>query len=310
MYLGQQTSILAFLVSTLLFFRLRSVLLPGVRDGFLFFLFAFLPTMLVWGAAILREPWQILMLFWATLWGLSRKPFWCKWISIILPLLLLSFLQGALFAFSLAFFLLIPLFHFRVDCFLVRSRLRILFFCFFLIVTGLLILPKVVHVIQTYRNGAYLDAVAAKGRSLYGGIIHQDSLPIAFLKLPIIFLGYMFFPLPFQIRRAVDIYAMFEAFLRLLLLYFGFKAWKKAKGEQKRKLTFVWLTALGMEALWAVGTVSWFTAMRHHMPAYGLLVLLGGPGLFQALNNRWRAFRKAILRSRKAEHSQTVLANQ
>ena len=31
--------------------------------------------------------------------------------------------------------------------------------------------------------------------------------------------------------------------------------------------------------MWALGTANWGTAVRHHVPAYGIIVLLGGPGL-------------------------------
>ena len=34
-----------------------------------------------------------------------------------------------------------------------------------------------------------------------------------------------------------------------------------------------------MEFMWAMGTVNWGTATRHHLVGYSVIVLLGAPGL-------------------------------
>ena len=34
-----------------------------------------------------------------------------------------------------------------------------------------------------------------------------------------------------------------------------------------------------MELVWAMGTINWGTATRHHVPGYSVIVLLGVPGL-------------------------------
>ncbi len=36
-----------------------------------------------------------------------------------------------------------------------------------------------------------------------------------------------------------------------------------------------------MELVWALGTANWGTAVRHHVPGYSIVALLGAPGLIQ-----------------------------
>ena len=44
-------------------------------------------------------------------------------------------------------------------------------------------------------------------------------------------------------------------------------------GKNKASILFIFLVYLLLEFLWALGTVNWGTASRHHLPSLGLLVI-------------------------------------
>jgi hypothetical protein len=97
--------------------------------------------------------------------------------------------------------------------------------------------------------------------------------------VPMVFVEYMFAPFPWQVENVKDICAFFESTLRFALLFFALFSWRRSSGEVRSCCGFLLIVVLGMELMWALGTANWGTAVRHHVPAYGIIVLLGGPGL-------------------------------
>jgi hypothetical protein len=89
----------------------------------------------------------------------------------------------------------------------------------------------------------------------------------------------MFAPFPWQVENVKDIWALLESILRFLLLFFAISSWRRSSGEVRSCYSFLLITVLGMELVWALGTANWGTAIRHHVPGYGVIVLLGAPGL-------------------------------
>ena len=94
-----------------------------------------------------------------------------------------------------------------------------------------------------------------------------------------IFANYMFAPFPWQIGSINDVYALLESMLRCVLLFFAVSSWRRSSGELRSCYGFLLIVVLCMEFYWALGTINWGTAIRHHLPSYSILVLLGGPGL-------------------------------
>lgn len=84
------------------------------------------------------------------------------------------------------------------------------------------------------------------------------------------FLAYECEPLPSRIQGRADVIAVVENAWRIWL----FLAWMIAArqirfGGKSTGLVIAWML---VELIWAVGTINWGTAMRHHVPAYGLLL--------------------------------------
>jgi predicted RND superfamily exporter protein len=77
----------------------------------------------------------------------------------------------------------------------------------------------------------------------------------------------------------MDIYALLESMLRFVLLFFAVSSWRRSSGEVRSYYDFLLIVVLGMELMWALGTINWGTATRHHVPGHSVIVLLGVPWL-------------------------------
>ena len=143
---------------------------------------------------------------------------------------------------------------------------------------------KALEYAQDYRLHSVQEARAAYG------VMLDISTPAGFAAtLPPVLIQYMFAPFPWQIGSPLDIEAMGEGWVRLVLLVTSWRAWRLSVGEARSRVGFLFGLVLTMEFLWALGTINWGTAIRHHVLAYGLLVLTGGPGLLLWLDNMRRA---------------------
>lgn len=135
-----------------------------------------------------------------------------------------------------------------------------------------------------YASG-YRERGGTEGRATYGGKLDTSSITAFFPSAINVFVLYMFAPFPWQVSSPMDIYAVFEAFLRLLLLYNALATWYRARGERRSEWGYMILCILSLEFLWATGTANWGTAIRHHLIAYGPMLLVGGPGLLLNLKS-------------------------
>ena len=137
---------------------------------------------------------------------------------------------------------------------------------------------------QDYRLHSVQEARAA-----YEVMLDVSTPAGAASTLPAVLVQYMFAPFPWQIGSPLDIEAMTEGWVRLALLVMSWRAWRRSVGEARSRVGFLFGLFLTMEFLWALGTINWGTAIRHHVLAYGLLVLTGGPGLLLRLDKMRRA---------------------
>jgi len=143
---------------------------------------------------------------------------------------------------------------------------------------------KALEYAQNYRVNGTQDARAAYG------IMLDASTPLRFAAtLPPVLVQYLVAPFPWQVGSPLDIEAMLEGWVRLALLGTSWRAWRLSVGEARSRIGFLFGLFLTMEFLWALGTINWGTAIRHHILAYGLLVLTGGPGLLLILGRARRA---------------------
>jgi len=121
------------------------------------------------------------------------------------------------------------------------------------------------------------------GRASYGNAVQPTTAAGVALNLPVLMFYYLFAPLPWQIATRGDMVAGVESLLRALLLLAAVRSALGKKGEHRERQRFGLLAFFVLETVWAVGSLNWGTAIRHRLPALGLLIVLGGPGLVRGL---------------------------
>jgi hypothetical protein len=96
-----------------------------------------------------------------------------------------------------------------------------------------------------------------------------------FLFMPVSLSQYMLEPLPWRIATGLDLALFVENIVRCLFIFFSVKAFFTVKQYLKTPLIFLILTFFAIEMLWALGTVNWGSAVRHHIPGMGILMIIG-----------------------------------
>ncbi|HYO79358.1 MAG TPA: hypothetical protein VE010_23030 [Thermoanaerobaculia bacterium] len=295
-FVGAQLSILAFAASCAVLIKLMDALEIRRFRVSILLLYGLLPTGLINGSVTLREPYQMLFVLLLVHYTLALRDRLTLWNAarVMLAATALAFLHNGLAAYAVLYvvagvlwasgtrgrrlftwkrvggLLLVLL---AIAVYLGRSGSSSASHASNALRSG-----KVLEYAKTYRGGQETEA-----RAYYGGSFDDSSVPALVRSGFLIVYYYMFAPLPWQVQNTVDVYAMLEGFLRLVLLVAGVVHWRTAKGELRARLWFLWMVFLSLETMWALGTVNWGASLRHHLPAYGLLLLLGAPVVFRAL---------------------------
>jgi len=93
--------------------------------------------------------------------------------------------------------------------------------------------------------------------------------------MPVSLLQYMLEPMPWRIATGLDLALFIENIFRCLFIFFSVKALFTIKQDLKTPLVFLILSFFAIEMLWALGTVNWGSAVRHHIPGMGILMIIG-----------------------------------
>jgi hypothetical protein len=104
------------------------------------------------------------------------------------------------------------------------------------------------------------------------GIRVVSDLDLLFF-VPAALFHYLFQPMPWHISTVADFGLLLENLLRAWLLCRALLNLHQLLPKQKIPVLIVFLCYLATEILWAIGTINWGTAARHHVPSLGLLVL-------------------------------------
>jgi hypothetical protein len=112
---------------------------------------------------------------------------------------------------------------------------------------------------------------AARASYSIGLRIHSDIDLLLFI--PAALFNYLFQPFPWRATTFLDWALVMENLLRGYLLYRAIANLLYLSGEKKIAIGLVFSAYLAIEIIWALGTINWGTAVRHHIPAFGLLLL-------------------------------------
>ena len=120
-------------------------------------------------------------------------------------------------------------------------------------------------------------------RASYRLVLDTSSWVSLLGSVPLAFLLYMCAPLPWQVRSFGDMYCSIEGIVRIVLVLLALYDLSRLRGELRSRAGLCLVLFFMLEFLWAMGTTNWGTAMRHHLPAYPLLLLTGGRRFFEGL---------------------------
>lgn len=130
-----------------------------------------------------------------------------------------------------------------------------------------------------YRTGG----IGNRARADYGVTLDLSSPGRLAVSLPLVYVNYLFAPFPWQVRAAVDFYGAGEAILRLVLAIGALVAIRRAEPARRSRLLFCLVLFGTMTFVWALGTVNYGTAIRHHLVTNWLLLVLGVPPIAEAI---------------------------
>ena len=95
------------------------------------------------------------------------------------------------------------------------------------------------------------------------------------LFMPVSFMQYMLEPMPWKVATPLDLALFLENVMRCILIFLAINGLTKVHQVLQTPFLFLVLMFFALEMLWALGTVNWGSAVRHHIPAMGILVIIG-----------------------------------
>lgn len=290
---GEATSVLAFSLSSVVLVRMLDLLKVERHQAACVLLFGLHPALALFTSVTLRESWQILFFLQSVycllrfrvsagpgslLWGLAGAA-------------LLACLHNGLILYAL---FMIPLVLFsRLGLRSAVTLPRTVGFSLTLAVAGGLLaaaltgsLPYTPSLARLSEGEAleYASRYRERGekgaRAEYAVKLDAGSPAKFALSLPPVYAYYMLSPFPWQIRGGLDLFAAADAWLRLLLLGFSLTAlWSPPAGTPPGIPRLLLVLYGSMSVLWAMGTINYGTALRHHIVPFWILVVLGLPPL-------------------------------
>jgi hypothetical protein len=297
LFLGEQLSVLVFALSLPPLVRLMDLAAVSRWRGTIILAYGLLPSLVIYCSVTQRETFQVTFALWScvAIIRLRERKTIRRFIAVVVTAAGLALSHKGLALYAL-FLIGVSLYwataeHRRI---LGWKRMAALIAAVFLGLFWIRFTRKLGDVIEALATGRILDYAAGYRRMLvetwdtranYGIMLDSSSLVAAAASIGKMFAYYMLAPFPWQIGNALDVYAACETALRVLLIASALRSWRRADGELRSRIAFLLLLYVAMEAVWAIGTVNWGTAMRHHLPAYGLLLVIGAPRLLSAVHS-------------------------
>jgi len=297
LFLGSAFSALGWLVSAFILLRIMRILsFDRSNQWRVMLIYALIPSSLAYSSVTLREPFQLLFVnlaLYAALKIYFHRSI-AHWPFLLLAAVGMGALHGALLAtgiFMIAGTLLLLTTRNKKGVSFIKVVLvtPIVILCLFY---GFLLFTSISYssvtedglslAVQTYQEGT----MAADQRAGYRTDIEINGLGELIISIPSFLFQYLFEPMPWKIGSIVDIVALLENMLRFWLIWNVLKYLVGSYHNKtmfvahnyfvhKRFILFMFLSYLLIETLWSLGTSNWGTAMRHHVPSLGLLLVVG-----------------------------------
>jgi hypothetical protein len=125
----------------------------------------------------------------------------------------------------------------------------------------------IAQAVANYRGGHN------EARAMYSFQPELNSIPDLIAYVPIAIFQYFLEPFPWNISSLFDLALFFENIARFLLIIIIVKNLYNLHISHRAIGIFLFALFIILETLWALGTVNWGSAARHHIPGLGLLVI-------------------------------------
>ena len=283
LFFGSLLSAIAWLISARVLVRIMRLLqFERRQQAGAMLIYALLPSSILWTGVTMREPYQLLFVNLAIHSSLriylhrSRK----HWAYLLVAVTAGGLLQPGLFAYGVllvagtaAWLLLrrsrgIPMAKLLWVAPLVVA---ILAYGYSLFASAFTVLFEqgLAGAVELYQQGGLtIDA-----RTRYKESVSIDGLTGLLVFVPVALFQYLFEPMPWRMSSIVDVPPLLENILRAFLLWRAIKALRRLRMPRRRPVVLVFLAYLFLETMFALGTVAWGTAARHHLPGMGLLLV-------------------------------------
>jgi hypothetical protein len=282
LFLGSLLSCIAWLLSALLLVKIMHLLSFNKTACIkAMLIYALLPSSVLMTAVTLREPYQLLFVNLAVYSILKiylhRSNFY--WLVLFFALIGMGIFHGALLMFGIFILMLVMVLLIYRN----RKRLSLRKFVFF---TPLIVLTLVyglsLFTSFSYGFGDGLDKVlssynaailSTSARANYISSVVITGMGDVLLFIPIAFFQYLLEPLPWHVSSSSDVVAFLENILRVWLIWKAFFRLRIVPVLERRPVLLIFILYLILEGIWSLGTGNWGTAMRHHLPSTGLLLV-------------------------------------
>lgn len=291
-FIGSLLSCIAWLLSAFFFYLSIRFFITNERVNFkILVIYSLLPSSIFLTSVTLREPYQLLFI------NIAIYAFLKVYISnasryfavLILSLVCAGSLHGGLFAFGLYFFSVGVLMYTSLRKKNISS-VSIYFFgiiLLLLLIQGIILFSGVAYSldggIEKAIDNYQMGLLGVEARANY----RSQEIDKLYIFIPLSILQYLFEPLPWRIGNLSDFILCAENIIR------GWLIWKILRGinsvkfgliARRRAFYFMVISYFAMEIIWSAGTINWGTAVRHHIPAFGLLLLAACIGFVDNLD--------------------------
>ena len=247
-------------------------------------IFSIFPTCIVFTSVTIREPYQLLFLTFIVykIYTYHNSKNIIDLLLIIISFIILTFLHEVFyFSFILSFFLCLILFLNKI---LRNFQLLKLIIC--ILILSVTCLFFYLDFVLSFYNGIFnalenfsRDAMNTKyiGRTNY----RIDSISInkysdIFLAVIVSMFLYFFEPFTYLFNKAniVDGIIILENFFRIFVIFSAISLFFFKNFTNKSFMIIIFIIISSTEMLWSLGTNNWGTAVRHHIPSFGLYLIL------------------------------------
>lgn len=277
-FLGGILSILVWLFSAVIFKKnLEFFRIKLSTINFALFFYVSLPSAIIYSSLILRESYQLLFmnLFFFSFFKITIKNNLKYSLLLIICLLVMSYLHKIFIIFSFIFILILLII-------LIKKMMKSLFRFNYFDTLFLFIILSLILIIENYfkiselilkQTVGHVNNLTLSRSNYQNNDLELLSIFDFFLYSFTSFYNYNFQPTITRVENYFDFLLFFENFLRVIFLLMSLVNIIKFKIRNYKYLLTIFLFYILMEIFWGLGTNNYGTAVRHHMPQMGLLLL-------------------------------------